>query len=542
MTGNQILPSSFRKSSAEEQEREETYWEPGESDLPDQREETVATAVPASAIRKISPTMLASSSQCLLRGLWKAMREKGIGPSPFTRTSMDDGREYEKRLVKDNGPDIWVQAINRALALDLHEDIPIRKCPDLLIGKGETSEAFVARVGDTLAAALPESKSSPFYFHEPRLAAIENGSLLQGQPDLLIWTGEEWILADIKCSEEARRTHGIQISAYARMLRAMRPDASIHPSGVVIHCANGYRYTDSSSPTDKSTALAHTQATPFPLASLEPVVADFIDFLSDPTGASLDRALSEAIFSSACNECEYRHRCYPRFLDTQHVSLLPIMKAELESILAAGITSIQGIIEAIDVPGSEGHQTLLELKDDSPVQLGFLRQKAAHVLKRGLYSSWRANEASLESPLFFVSVGDQSHFEPALTADSKPTCLVVYSEGERRRALGKMLAIKKDWNISVHVLSKEVQQTVHGPLPSLTLLPLAAILNEKRINSYQHFQKLYPLNPTDDGKYLEDGMKESPTTEKRLIELKTVWNFLLTSAIPFTLDPATEPA
>jgi len=215
------------------------------------------------------------------------------------------------------------------------------------------------------------------------------------------------------------------------------------------------------------------------------------------------------------------------------------MKSELEAVIEAGITSIDDLIAAIEAGKGEAYETLLELKESSPMQLRFLREKAQKVLASGLYSAWRASPASTVSPLFFVSTGEDSLFEPALTAQSTPTCLVVYSEGERRRALAKMLELKSGWNIPAFVLSKEIQQTLHGPIPTLTLLPLAAILNVTK--TYEGFQKLYPAEKANDPERFKKLMKESPEPPRRLKELKIIWDFLQSAAIPFTLT-ALDPA
>lgn len=525
------LPSTNRRISAEEIEREQAAWDPGDQErVPAQ----------ASGKRRISPTSLSRTSQCLLRGLWAAQGLPGIGPSPFTQATFADGKAFEKTLLEKKTKKIWIRALNLELETNFSDGLPLIKGKELKVQSKESASAFAKCAAEALEVAA-KAGSAPFAIHEPTLACDESGVALSGRPDLLIWTGAKWILADFKCSEEARRSHGIQIAAYARMLRAMRPDEAIAPRGVVIHCAAGYRYTADSSEADQATTLAHTLATAFPIASLDPVVAEFISFLSDTDRKSETLALAEAVFSSVCNECEFRYRCYPRFLESRHVSLLPLMKSELEAVAEAGITSIDDLVAAIDAGEGNAYDTLLELKENSTTQLRFLRKKAQKVLDCGLYSAWRANPAATAEPLFFVSTGKDFHFEPEMTADSRPTCLVVYSEGERRRAWAKMISLRTDWNIPTFVLSKEIQQTLHGPIPSLTLLPLAAMLRwAERDRTLTEFQKWllenYPLDP----KKFEQALQESPNTAQRLTQLQTVWNYLQSAAIPFKLIEQAE--
>jgi len=378
------LPSTHRKLVSEDMDHEQA-WDAGES-----RDETAAAGVS----RRISPTALAYSSQCLLRGLWAVEGVVGIGPSPFTRATFADGKAFEAVLLEAEPKKIWIRALNLAMGTNFPDDLRIIKGTELNIRKAEAPAAFLGRAKAALAKNLPADMGTPFSITEPTLASEESEAVLRGKPDLLLWTGQNWIIADIKCSEEARRTHGIQIAAYARMLSAMRPGEPIDPRGVVIHCAAGYRFTADSSPDDRKTALSHTQATPFPIASLESVIADAIRFLADADGKSGEKAIANAVFSSVCNECNFRHRCYPRFLEARHVSLLPLMRAELEAVIEAGITSTDQLTAAIDSGEGGPYDTLLELKESSPLQLRFLREKAEKVLACGIYSAWRASPAS----------------------------------------------------------------------------------------------------------------------------------------------------
>jgi hypothetical protein len=237
------------------------------------------------------------------RALWRVLGEKGLGPSPFTRSVMEDGLEYEDRLInEESNRRIWILAINQELGLkDTEEELPPEiselEYDKIALGKGESVDAFAQHCKKTLEDALPKQKSPPFFLSEPRLSILENGVLLHGQPDLLIWTGNQWLIADIKCSGEARRTHGMQIATYARIFEAMRPNKKQHPMGVVIHCAPGYRYTATSSEMDKETALAHTQATSFPLDSLSGAVDLAVPLLQNADDKALQAAIDKAVFS-----------------------------------------------------------------------------------------------------------------------------------------------------------------------------------------------------------------------------------------------------
>lgn len=519
--GFSILPSHYRKAPAGEQQNESALWEVDE------------------APRRLNPTILAMASQCLLRGLWKARGEKGIGPSPFTQSVMDDGKEYETRLMDESGRPIWIRAIQQALDIDLPENMPQRPCADLRMSRDESPEAYANRARVALEETLPKTPSEAFFLHEPCLAIVENGVLIQGKPDLMIWTGKQWIIADIKCSEEARRTHGMQIATYARVFRNMRPgkNPKIHPQAVVIHCAPGYRYTKGSSGDIKTAALQHTQATAFPMESITAALDEALATLSATGEEVLQQAIDQAVFSSVCVECEFRLRCYPRFLRQGHVSLAPLMTAETAAIMASGIRSIGDLIAAIDDPLHPAHSTLLDLKDGSRLQLGYLREKAERIREKGFYSKWRAAPAEVATPLLFVAVGGECAFSPPLDRlHDKPTCLVVYTEQERRIAWAKIFAAgKKGVGVSTFVLAEIFQQSVHGPLPSLTLRPLAAMLG--KITSFGELATHYPDGGIDIPT-IEKAIADSATVAERLRHLQCVWNFLQSAQISFSLPPA----
>jgi len=543
---HQILPSRHGRSASGEQDNEAAIWDHDEQ-LRVDTEAIEQPDAPATPTRKISPTMLAITTQCELRALWKARGEKGVGPSPFSKSTMADGNEYEERMTDVEHRKIWFRAINQALELDLPEDMPVRnrdgdekKRQEIRMRDNETPQAFVKRVTKELEDALPGKASAPFFLVEPQLATIEGGALMQGRPDLMIWTGKrkKWILADLKCSEEAKRTHGMQVAAYARMLQAMRPHKkNIDPTGVIIHCAPGYRYTATSSKADKETTLNHSQATPFPLDSLSDAVDQAIEGLANPNDVRLQEALNDAVFSSVCVECEFRFRCYPRFLQQRHVSLVPLQKAELGAVMETGTRTVDELIDAIGDPESSAHASLLDIKDGSPLQLGYLRQKAQKILEKGLYSKWRAAPEELENPLFFASVEKNGGFSPPLDQlNDNPTCLVVYTEQERRVAWAKIYAEKKQnlcSGMSTFILSEIVQESVHGPLPSITLRPLAMMLD--KVTNFDKFSEFYPASHTEDIPAMERTIQDAPTPEQRLKDLQSVWRFLTSASIPFSL-------
>lgn len=515
-----VLPSSHRKIGSDQSFRDDELLQP----------EKVGG-------KKISPTALARASQCLLRGLLAATGVKGIGVSPFTEATFADGKEYEAKLIHDEIKSIWIQVLNQSLGEKLPVNLPIRKGVGLKRGENESAHDFAHRAKTQLNKTISSAGEAPYAIHEPNLAVNEAGVPLQGKPDLLIWTGDRWIIADIKCSEAGKRSHGIQIAAYNRMLSAMRPGDKVDPRGVVIHCSPGYRYSKDSLEEVKEQCLQHTVATPFPIESLQPEADALIAALRDASTNTITEAERIAVFTPICNECEYRMRCYPRFLRDQHVSLLPFMQAELEAVVGAGMISIEDVARALTSGNGQQYDTLLDLKEGSRLQIRFLRQKVEKVKNSGIYSSWRASPNATETPLFFVSNGVDFLFEPALDDAENPSCLVVYTEAERRRAWAKIFSEGKDWkHVEVFILSEDLQQTLHGPIPSLTLRPLAAFLGwvgDGRPLS--EFEGWLEQNFTGDLKEFDAALEESPDPAQRLAQLKIVWNYLQSAAIPFTI-------
>lgn len=494
-------------------------------------------------MRNISATTLAYASQCRLRGLWQSIGYSKIGPSPFTQASLQDGLAYEKALLKQSNRGLWIRAINQALGLSLPHNLKLLHAEAPHPNPDESPSNFIQRAAEALNKNLgPVGKlpQEPFAVSQALLARKQSAALLRGMPDLLIWTGQQWVITDIKCSEEARRTHGIQIAAYHRLLQQLRPGEAIHPMGVVVHCAAGYRFTKSSTQKDREVALKHTLATPFPIASLERATKELLAFLTRKDFAVAEQeAIAEANFTSTCNECEFRLTCYPRFLQAKHISLLPIMTAELEAMKDAGIKTIENLLSALEDRSQQSHQTLRELKENSPLQLRFLQQKAQKVLSCGLYSSWQANPDTTTKPLFFVAAGSKGLFSSKPNPKQPPSCLVVYTEDERRLAWALLLQnYNVQWKpgLPTFILSEEIQQTLHGPIPSLTLRPLAAFLGwHQGQKTLEELQEWLKSNYSTDLQNLEQSLQDSTEVNQRLNDLQTVWNFLQNSALKFEI-------
>lgn len=475
---------------------------------------------------RISPTALTRASYCLLRGLLSVRGEKGLDPSPFAQDSMKDGNAYERALLEKNNRVIWIRAINQAMNLELPDDLPVREAKRLRQTDDEARASFMERVQGHLEKLVAD-RSTPFAIHEVVLTSgTESGARLQGQPDLLIWTGDHWLLADIKCSEQARRSHGIQIAAYDRMLAAMLPQDRRSEKGCVIHCATGFRFTAASGPTTQADRLRHTQATAFPIELLEPTLDELLALLGDTSDDAVRRAEKAAVFSSACNECAYRIDCFQRFAQERHVSLLPFAKAQLKVLSDAEVRTIDQVREAIDPSNSSLHKRLLELFENSELHLSFLKQKIEMVARCGCYSAWMPAPSGSHQPLFFTSVGEDVCFDPDPSRPFNPTSLVVYTEAERCRAWVQMLEMKKDWPYPLrqHVLSEEIQEKVHGLMPSLTLKPLADYLDwTRRAGSLADFVGWFKAGYADN---TSGQLVEPATASERMILLKKAYHFL----------------
>ena len=473
---------------------------------------------------RVSATTLTRASQCLLRGLLAARGEKGVGPSPFSRATMEDGNEFEAALFEESNRPLWIRGINKALGTEIGHGAPFKEAPELDFQRVKLPEDLAKRA-QTEFDKLIKGRSAPFILWEPRLAIVEDGCLISGKPDLLIYTGTEWIIGDIKCSEEGRRTHGIQIAAYDRMLKVMSKTPR-SARGVVVHCATGFRFTATSSDDQKAECLAHTQATAFLIETLVPSMEALLKELKNPGDEAIKKAADAAVFGPVCNECEYRVRCYPRFVETRHLSLLPLGKAQVKVLLAAKLRSLDDVLAAIKDDNHSAHSTLCELLEGSPLQLDYLRQKAESVIGKCFYSAWRAPEATTAKPLLFASTGDQGVFDPPLEHAGDCTCLVVYTEPERRKAWARMYAHRGDWNSikRVHVLSEEIQQTIHGLVPSLTLTPLAEFVKwSDQGGKLDGFTDWFAQSYGGDN--LGD-IKEPASSKERLAQLKTVWEWL----------------
>jgi hypothetical protein len=500
--------------------------EPAEPDEP----------TPGGARRRFTPTAVAMASQCRLRALFTVLREPKLPPTPFNKNILDDGKAYEARLMEPEGRPIWIRALATAAGFPLPEDVEVVTMAEQRPSVSESFESFAGRVRSAFLAVKVLPGKPLVLAQVPLAALLPRGFLLSGIPDLLIWTGESWFIADIKCSEEAKRPHGLQILCYRHLLKTMMPQALVESRGAIIHCAPGFRYSHSGSDKDRTQCLRHTRVTVFELEALARLHRELLILLESAEDPGvLERAIEEAVFSRACTECEFRLSCYSRFLTEPHASLVPLMTAEHESLRTLGLKTLEDLERACTTPSDPAHCALLELKEGARMHLDFLRQQVAAARRGGGFCQWRVAPDLLASPCFFAASAGQAGEFSALV-DSKTSCLIAYTAAELRHAWARLNAKDaKDGTPSRYlttlVLSEELPLLLHFPVPSFTLRPLRDFLKRiapggtPELARVQAFYSDAP-RPESSKEDKEAFAADSLSSAERLAALREVWGIV----------------
>jgi hypothetical protein len=495
---------------------------------------------------RLSSTTLARATGCMLRAVYKILGKEILPPSPFSQSMMEDGKAFETIITQDKSHrDRWVQALCKAADLELPEDWQhIHEIKAVRQSEQESLPNFANRAKahtlKEIKAVFARTEGAPFMLLQSTLveAIIDTGAVLNGLPDVLIWAGTKtgWLIGDIKCAEEARSSHGIQVASYHRMLEGLLPDLpesmrKISSTGFIVHCAPGYRYVAHASEAHRQRSLAHLQVTCFEIEHLKKQCNYILQELLQLDAHSI-RAIEDASnFTKLCIECECRKHCYPRFLNPLHLSLLPLSRAELTGLHSLGLHSLDDLIRAcaIKEEGSTLRTRLLELRSNHPLLLRLLHDQAVAAQDRHGDCTWRKPDKITAQPLFFASCQGESRFfyEPETLAFS---CLVVYSEVEYGRAWAMIKSpnqadpalqsiLQRSGYFPCIILSSECQRSLHFPLPSLTLRPLAKFCRAyPDIQWDQLFTQGSPTEPLEDSNHADD----------RLQDLITVWEFMLT--------------
>ena len=525
-TQHSIPPSRYRRFGDQEREH-----------LPVEADDFEDGASAGANIRRISPTTVAGAAQCLLRAVYRVLKVPAMQPSPFTQESMEDGKHFEKDLCEDPAARaVWVKQLNHAFDLELPGDIRLVKLRDIRLKKSESVDGFCKRNSTVLMEILREEAKAgqPVVFHSVPLSHTREGALLAGTCDLLIWTGSHMILGDIKCSEEARTSHGLQVSHYHLSWKECigENDFELHPEAFIMHCATGYRYTRQAPEAKRKECIGFTQVTKMNTGALATHFNAHLETLLKADSNCLDKIEESANFIAACTECEFRFHCYPRFLKQQPVSFLPLMRAETASMRALGIHSLERLATIIEAgEGDPVYEKVFNLRERSPMQMLLLKDSVAKARGRNGSCTFRIAPETAEKPLFFVRSGNKTAFFPD-PIEPFHTCLVVYTEAERAMAWAKLLELERNslpgkplrLPRKTFVLSEEMQEHAHFPIPSLTLKPLA----EWCAHFDTHCKNRSTTTLVQGTEWNEN--KTDEEWRERLQDLRTVWSFLLDQA------------
>ena len=458
-------------------------------------------------------------------------RTQALPPSSFAKSYFNDGNKWEAELLSDEQRTGWITRFNQTFKEALTANAAFKNLAGPANGSFANWRANSLQTIETIrrhmdhdptqALILAQVSLIPFHELSPETQLTQNGIA-----DLIIWTGQQWYLCDIKLSETAMLEHGAQVKLYRDLLESLLQGSELPsamaPEGFVLHCANGFPYASNLPDERKAEALQVANIVPFSYEDLE---ADYQMLLETIERYRHKPPCPEPFFQKHCAECGYRADCYPKLLtaDTLSISLLPVATSRAKALYASGIKTLE---EFIAHATSESPPAVIdEISGNLPAIREALLAKAEKTRAQHGYSNWTIPHAWVAKVILFARVPNQGSVwmdADGQTYDAPPhkAILITYTEVERRIALA--IAIKADAQPSLSfALQEEIQTKIHFPLPGWTLHEVAAWAQHMQAHQFNaRFMANWQYTDTDEQARL-------PCPDSRADALCTVWNTLL---------------
>lgn len=278
-------------------------------------------------VKALSASLLQSYDTCPKKGKLQHAGADKLQPTAFTATLIDSGNEFERRAV-DALAD-WLPAVEEAIQLTCPFMTPAAYRFDRELPISERLEHLrqvITEASKTSGAILT---NVPLMLDGPEAKEITKSCDVpfEGEIDVLIWTGEVWVIGDIKCSESGRASYANQITLYYCVWSLIFPGQPIHPVGFIAHCSRGQVYNRESSSEVRLRALRGIQIKAVRYRSFQNSLHKLIaEYWSEGGVAS---------FRPHCIECGFRHRCYSEMVldgEGTHISLFPATKDEIDAL------------------------------------------------------------------------------------------------------------------------------------------------------------------------------------------------------------------
>jgi hypothetical protein len=270
-----------------------------------------------------------------------------------------------------------------------------------------------------------------------RIAGIKEIHL-EGVIDVLIWTGEVWVIGDTKCAETAQTSYGNQVTLYSKIWQSKFPEQALHPKGFIAHCSPGNLYSVHASPTSRLRALRNIVITPIQYdlyeKSLQQAFANYLSPCTKPT------------FKAHCIECQFRYHCYRQMIlqaECTDISFFPnLSPSDIVILRENGVDTVEALLARFE--SGQGY----ELVNSSPDMLPYLRGRAEAVIRFKGFSSLTLPEDMLEQGVFVA-------YNPA----EKTNMVGALSRQSRRSVRLPLAHVHEDWFVE-HLGIKEPRYVI----------------------------------------------------------------------------------
>lgn len=524
-----------------------------------QDEQTKAPLVIQSRKRSISASILADFSVCPLKGEQRLRKTKVLAPSQFTREILVSGEQYETELVLKNSQ-IW-----RSL---LRKNYPEIKSDPGLIDLTEeknkrnqiTSQNHIKRITKDI------ENSGPLLFYQIQLweeneEKYENDLAQNGIVDLALWTGEHWILGEIKTSSKPEKGAALQLHFYREIWEKVMPHGDkISPEIFIIHCKQGFVYEAFSTHTKQKESIEASQLTKFKLKHSDRIYLK-IKESKEKALEKIRKGISpdyqtEAQFQTNCIECAYRSNCYESFSQEPaqggyHLDKSGLPDSDVQLLKENyGFTTIKETLGKLE--------TLHELHDNNTYRIKALETQLKWADQKGGYSSWIAptkksgvtkNDYQQNEIYFFTkytksmawAIGTQGlpsydNQIPDYQKTPPQFIIVVYTAQEANWAKQNIPKTIGSQSYQIITLEQDIQKYTHWPYPNYTLKAVSDTLQQlilsgkswneiAKTNILPYFKKEeYPKKK--DKEKLTD--REAQTeNQKRIRQLQLLWECII---------------
>lgn len=461
----------------------------------------------------VSAKLIQSWTTCQLKGnLMLADEANKLRPSGYGRDVQRDGTEYEKKLIQHKN------LIEKLIKTHLEEHVPPDKPIPISIMEENTDDhlaQYQTHFDHIEENSLPEQ---PHLFYQVCIYKPaphpEYGII-----DLLLWTGEEYMVGEVKLTSAVKEQTAFQLRFYHEFLSQNRK-LKLSQKSFILHCRHGWIYNRKQSAKHCKQCIENTELLPFDLdLKLEAYLRLFqeITQAEKETYPGAKVLCANAKLVAACWECQYRNHCHQTFFaqaENPLVETAGFGDSELDVFKSLEIKTCQEALEALP--------QLQEIHEEHEDLINSLRRRLEKTIELGGYSEWNPppNKAGKTFPntkiLFYSQISVKE--EGKLTPDGKPSYKKVVKwslgpngpisseipeEGEIRTIVAftayEFRQAKEAWKDrpkekkldrpSSILLENEITKRVWFPFPSLTLEGITSCL--KGINTYGNWAKYY---------------------------------------------------